>query len=154
MQTQDAQPKIGLKDAVSYASTFACMTRVYKDQGWHALWRGNLANVLRKILIALLSGCTISMALYVVKFVVPFQRGSVREGVAQQLVAYGIAAIAWTVVLYPLEYVHTRLAVGTPSFLLSTTPKITRQKSDISFFFSSHYFYQTVTVVSYPWEGF
>lgn len=112
LQTQDAHPRIGSKDSRPYLSTFGCIIRVYREQGWAALWRGNISNVLKKVLTAVVSGCTVRVALALVKYIVPLDEGSVREGLVQQLVAHALAAIAWTALLYPLEYVHTRMAVG------------------------------------------
>lgn len=113
LQTHDAHPRIGSKDAPHPTTTFGCVARVLKEQGWLALWRGNLANVLKKVLTALVSGCIIRITFQAFRHVVPLNQGSVREGLAQQLVAHGIAAIAWTALLYPFEYIHTRMAVGT-----------------------------------------
>ena len=112
-QTHDAHPRIGSKDAPHPTTTFGCVARVFKEQGWVALWRGNLVNVLKKVLTALVSGCVIRVTFQFFRHVVPLHHGTVREGLAQQLVAHGIAAIAWTALLYPLEYIHTRMAVGT-----------------------------------------
>ena len=121
-QTHDAHPRIGSKDAPHPTTTFGCVARALKEQGWLALWRGNLANVLKKVLTALVSGCIIRITFQAFRHVVPLNQGSVREGLAQQLVAHGIAAIAWTALLYPFEYIHTRMAVGaTPVMSLTVS---------------------------------
>jgi hypothetical protein len=112
LQSQGVHPKIGSKDAPQHTSTLSCILRLRKEQGWVALWRGNVSNVLKKVLTAVVSGCTVRTALLIVELAVPAHKGTVREGLVQQLVAHGAAAIMWTALLYPFEYAHTRLAFG------------------------------------------
>lgn len=47
LQTQDANKKIMEGSAKKYTGIVDCFTRVSKEEGIGALWRGNLANVIR-----------------------------------------------------------------------------------------------------------
>lgn len=47
LQTQDANPKIQSGEVPRYTGIGNCFTRVVKEEGVGALYRGNLANVIR-----------------------------------------------------------------------------------------------------------
>lgn len=47
LQTQDANPKIASGEVPRYTGVINCLTRVSAEQGVGALWRGNMANVIR-----------------------------------------------------------------------------------------------------------
>jgi solute carrier family 25 (adenine nucleotide translocator) protein 4/5/6/31 len=47
IQTQDANPRIASGEIPRYTGIVNCFTRVSKEQGVGAFWRGNLANVIR-----------------------------------------------------------------------------------------------------------
>lgn len=47
LQTQDANPKIKSGEIPRYTGIVNCFSRVISEQGFTALWRGNLANVIR-----------------------------------------------------------------------------------------------------------
>jgi solute carrier family 25 (adenine nucleotide translocator) protein 4/5/6/31 len=47
IQTQDANPRIASGEIPRYTGIVNCFTRVSKEQGMGAFWRGNLANVVR-----------------------------------------------------------------------------------------------------------
>lgn len=47
LQTQDANKKIQSGEAKRYTGILDCFSRVMKEEGLVAFWRGNFANVLR-----------------------------------------------------------------------------------------------------------
>lgn len=47
IQTQDANPQIRSGEVPRYAGILDCFTRVAKEQGVPAFWRGNLTNIMR-----------------------------------------------------------------------------------------------------------
>merc|ERR1712127_415465 len=47
IQTQDANPKIISGEVARYTGIVDCFTRVAKEQGVGAFWRGNLTNIIR-----------------------------------------------------------------------------------------------------------
>ena len=47
IQTQDANPRIASGEIPRYTGILNCFTRVSKEQGVGAFWRGNMANVVR-----------------------------------------------------------------------------------------------------------
>merc|ERR1712045_67569 len=47
IQTQDANPKIISGEVARYTGIVDCFTRVSKEQGIQAFWRGNFTNIIR-----------------------------------------------------------------------------------------------------------
>jgi len=47
IQTQDANPRIRSGEVPRYTGIVNCFTRVYREQGFGAFWRGNFTNVIR-----------------------------------------------------------------------------------------------------------
>ena len=47
LQTQDANPKVQSGEIPRYTGIANCFTRVFNEEGLGALYRGNLANVIR-----------------------------------------------------------------------------------------------------------
>merc|ERR1711937_460164 len=47
IQTQDANPKIMSGEVARYTGIVDCFSRVSKEQGIQAFWRGNFTNIIR-----------------------------------------------------------------------------------------------------------
>merc|ERR1711977_584709 len=47
IQTQDANPKIKSGEVPRYTGIGNCFTRIHKEQGFGAFWRGNGTNIIR-----------------------------------------------------------------------------------------------------------
>merc|ERR1712205_127606 len=80
IQTQDANPRIASGEIPRYTGILNCFTRVSKEQGVGAFWRGNMANVVR----------------YFPWFGVNMASG-------------GLAGASSLLIVYPLDFARTRL---------------------------------------------
>ena len=110
LQLQDA--KKGMEDASKkYKGVFNCIARVRREQGFLSFWRGNLSNVIRHYPSQILG------------FVF---RGKIQKifpscnpethywkFIANNMAAGGLAGSLSLFVLYPLDFIRTRLATDT-----------------------------------------
>merc|ERR1712127_350670 len=108
IQTQDANPKIISGEVPRYTGIVNCFTRVAKEQGTVALWRGNTVNCLRYFptqALNLMSKDTINGM---------FPRYNPKTEFVNFFavnMASGGAAGAFSLsIVYPLDYARTRLA--------------------------------------------
>merc|ERR1712127_373124 len=108
IQTQDANPKIISGEVPRYTGIVNCFTRVAKEQGTVALWRGNTVNCLRYFptqALNLMSKDTINGL---------FPRYNPKTEFVNFFavnMASGGAAGAFSLsIVYPLDYARTRLA--------------------------------------------
>lgn len=108
LQTQDANKKIQSGEAKRYTGIVDCFSRVAKEEGIGALWRGNLANVIRYFPTQALNFafkdtyrnwfCPFNPKTEAVKYFF----GSMLSG--------GAAGATSLLFVYPLDFVRTRLA--------------------------------------------
>jgi solute carrier family 25 (adenine nucleotide translocator) protein 4/5/6/31 len=113
IQTQDANPKIISGEVARYTGIADCFTRVAKEQGIGAFWRGNLTNIIRyfptqAFNFAFKDG---------IKAMFPKADKNTEFGkfFAINMAAGGLAGAGSLMIVYPLDYARTRLAsdVGT-----------------------------------------
>lgn len=109
IQTQDANPMIKSGKIPRYKGIADCFVRVYQDQGFVSFWRGNFTNILRyfptqAFNFAFKDG---------IKTMFP-QYDSHKEFwkfFAANVASGGIAGAGSLVLVYPLDYARTRLAI-------------------------------------------
>jgi len=113
IQTQDANPKIISGEVARYTGIADCFTRVAKEQGVGAFWRGNMTNIIRyfptqAFNFAFKDG---------IKALFPKADKNTEFGkfFAINMAAGGLAGAGSLCIVYPLDYARTRLAsdVGT-----------------------------------------
>jgi len=113
IQTQDANPKIISGEVARYTGIVDCFTRVAKEQGVGAFWRGNLTNIIRyfptqAFNFAFKDG---------IKAVFPKadKNTEFAKFFAINMASGGLAGAGSLIIVYPLDYARTRLAsdVGT-----------------------------------------
>lgn len=97
-----------LEGAKKYNGIVDCFVRVVKEEGALALWRGNLANVLRYFPTQALN---FSIKDYLNRLFCPFQANkNPFKFFLGSLLAGGIAGSISMVFVYPLDFARTRLA--------------------------------------------
>lgn len=113
IQTQDANPKIISGEVARYTGIVDCFTRVAKEQGFGAFWRGNLTNIIRyfptqAFNFAFKDG---------IKNLFPKadKNKEFAKFFAINMASGGLAGAGSLAIVYPLDYARTRLAsdVGT-----------------------------------------
>jgi len=113
IQTQDANPKIISGEVARYTGIVDCFTRVAKEQGVGAFWRGNLTNIIRyfptqAFNFAFKDG---------IKAMFPKadKNKEFAKFFAINMASGGLAGAGSLCIVYPLDYARTRLAsdVGT-----------------------------------------
>jgi solute carrier family 25 (adenine nucleotide translocator) protein 4/5/6/31 len=113
IQTQDANPKIISGEVARYTGIVDCFTRVAKEQGIGAFWRGNLTNIIRyfptqAFNFAFKDG---------IKAMFPKadKNTEFAKFFAINMASGGLAGAGSLMIVYPLDYARTRLAsdVGT-----------------------------------------
>jgi len=113
IQTQDANPKIISGEVARYTGIVDCFSRVAKEQGVGAFWRGNLTNIIRyfptqAFNFAFKDG---------IKAMFPKadKNTEFAKFFAINMAAGGLAGAGSLCIVYPLDYARTRLAsdVGT-----------------------------------------
>uniref|UniRef100_A0A7S4I6S3 ADP/ATP translocase n=1 Tax=Odontella aurita TaxID=265563 RepID=A0A7S4I6S3_9STRA len=113
IQTQDANPKIISGEVARYTGIVDCFTRVAKEQGVNAFWRGNLTNIIRyfptqAFNFAFKDG---------IKAMFPKADKKTEFGkfFLINMASGGMAGAGSLCIVYPLDYARTRLAsdVGT-----------------------------------------
>lgn len=110
MQTQDANPLIRSWQVARYeGSIFNTASRIYREQGLLAFWRGNVANIIRYIPQ---QACNLSFKDAIKKQYMPTFDPTVElwKFTAVQFVSGGLGAGLSLTCCYPLDYARTRLA--------------------------------------------
>jgi len=108
IQTQDANPKIISGEVERYKGMGDAFTRITKEQGFKAFWRGNATNIIRYFptqAFNLAFKDTIKKA-----FPKYDQNKQFWSFFATQLASGGAAGAASLTIVYPLDYARTRLA--------------------------------------------
>jgi len=108
IQTQDANPKIISGEVARYTGMGDAFTRITKEQGFKAFWRGNATNIIRYFptqAFNLAFKDTIKKA-----FPKYDQNTQFWSFFATQLASGGAAGAASLTIVYPLDYARTRLA--------------------------------------------
>jgi solute carrier family 25 (adenine nucleotide translocator) protein 4/5/6/31 len=108
IQTQDANPKIISGEVARYTGIVDCFSRVAKEQGIGAFWRGNLTNVIRyfptqAFNFAFKDG---------IKSLFPKadKNKEFAKFFAINVASGGLAGAGSLMIVYPLDYARTRLA--------------------------------------------
>eukprot|EP00580_Thalassiosira_gravida_P014311 CAMPEP_0201682184 /NCGR_PEP_ID=MMETSP0494-20130426/51479_1 /ASSEMBLY_ACC=CAM_ASM_000839 /TAXON_ID=420259 /ORGANISM="Thalassiosira gravida, Strain GMp14c1" /LENGTH=335 /DNA_ID=CAMNT_0048165941 /DNA_START=603 /DNA_END=1609 /DNA_ORIENTATION=+ len=108
IQNQDANPKIISGEVARYTGIGDCFTRVAKEQGVGAFWRGNMTNIIRyfptqAFNFAFKDG---------IKAMFPKADKHTEFGkfFAINMAAGGLAGAGSLCIVYPLDYARTRLA--------------------------------------------
>jgi len=108
IQTQDANPKIISGEVARYTGMGDAFTRITKEQGFSAFWRGNATNIIRYFptqAFNLAFKDTIKKS-----FPKYDQNTQFWSFFATQLASGGAAGAASLTIVYPLDYARTRLA--------------------------------------------
>jgi len=108
IQTQDANPKIISGEVARYTGIVDCFTRVAKEQGVSAFWRGNFTNIIRyfptqAFNFAFKDG---------IKSLFPKadKNKEFAKFFAINMASGGLAGAGSLCIVYPLDYARTRLA--------------------------------------------
>jgi len=108
IQTQDANPKIISGEVARYTGIVDCFTRVAKEQGIGAFWRGNLTNIIRYFPTQAFN--------FAFKDTIKamFPRADTKTEFAKffaiNMASGGLAGAGSLMIVYPLDYARTRLA--------------------------------------------
>jgi len=108
IQTQDANPRIRSGEVARYTGIVNCFTRVTREQGIAAFWRGNLTNVIRYVPTQAFN--------FAFKDIIKkiFPRYNPKEEFGKfflvQMASGGLAGAGCLTIVYPLDYARTRLA--------------------------------------------
>merc|ERR1712071_196066 len=93
---QDANPKIMSGEVPRYTGIVDCFSRVTKEQGVAAFWRGNLTNIIRYFPTQ--------------AFNFAFKNSEFAKFFAINMASGGLAGAGSLLIVYPLDYARTRLA--------------------------------------------
>jgi len=108
IQTQDANPRIRSGEVPRYTGIINCFTRVYREQGFLAFWRGNFTNVIRYFPTQAFNFA------FKDTFKQLFPRYSPKEQFGMffltNMASGGLAGAGSLCIVYPLDYARTRLA--------------------------------------------
>lgn len=113
IQTQDANPKIISGEVARYTGIIDCFTRVAKEQGIKAFWRGNFTNVIRYFPTQAFNFAFKDSLKEL------FPRVDKKKEFGRffmiNMISGGLAGAGSLLIVYPLDYARTRLAsdVGT-----------------------------------------
>lgn len=113
IQTQDANPKIISGEVARYTGIVDCFTRVSKEQGIKAFWRGNLTNIIRYFPTQAFNFA------FKDSIKAMFPKADKNTEFAKffliNMASGGLAGAGSLCIVYPLDYARTRLAsdVGT-----------------------------------------
>jgi len=108
IQTQDANPKIISGEVARYTGIVDCFSRVTKEQGFKAFWRGNMTNIIRyfptqAFNFAFKDGIKAM-----------FPKADKNTEFAKffmiNVASGGLAGAGSLLIVYPLDYARTRLA--------------------------------------------
>ena len=108
IQTQDANPKIISGEVARYTGIVDCFTRVAKEQGIGAFWRGNLTNIIRYFPTQAFNFAFKDS----IKVLFPKadKRTEFWKFFAINMASGGLAGAGSLLIVYPLDYARTRLA--------------------------------------------
>lgn len=106
LQLQDASSQISQQNR--YSGIIDCFTRVYKEQGLVSFWRGNFANVMRYFPTQALSFTIKDLVKRMIGTVDPHT--SFRNFLLVNIFAGGAAGGITTALLYPMDFIRTRMA--------------------------------------------
>jgi solute carrier family 25 (adenine nucleotide translocator) protein 4/5/6/31 len=113
IQTQDANPRIRSGEVPRYTGIGNCFTRVTREQGFLAFWRGNMTNVIRYFPTQAFNFAFKDS----IKKLFPRYDPKKEFGMffLVQMASGGLAGAGSLCIVYPLDYARTRLAsdVGT-----------------------------------------
>jgi len=113
IQTQDANPKIMSGEVQRYTGIVDCFSRVSKEQGIAAFWRGNLTNIIRYFPTQAFNFAFKDT----IKALFPKADKKTEFGkfFMINMASGGLAGAGSLMIVYPLDYARTRLAsdVGT-----------------------------------------
>jgi len=118
MQTQDSNPDVLSGKVKRYSSIGDCFSRVSKEQGFKAFWRGNLVNCLR---YAPQQGSALAFNdLINTMFPNYDSRTDFYKSLGSKLTSGGLAGAIANTICYPFDFARTRLAsdlaTGAPKF--------------------------------------
>jgi solute carrier family 25 (mitochondrial adenine nucleotide translocator), member 4/5/6/31 len=108
IQTQDANPKIISGEVARYTGIMDCFTRVSKEQGIKAFWRGNLTNIIRYFPTQAFNFAFKDT----IKALFPKVDKNKEFGkfFMINMASGGLAGAGSLMIVYPLDYARTRLA--------------------------------------------
>jgi len=108
IQTQDANPLIKSGQVARYTGIGDCFTRVYKEQGLKAFWRGNFTNVIRYFPTQAFNFAFKDT----IKGLFPKYSSKTDFGMffLVNMASGGLAGAGSLCIVYPLDYARTRLA--------------------------------------------
>merc|ERR1719182_620437 len=108
IQTQDANPKIISGEVARYTGIVDCFTRVSKEQGIGAFWRGNLTNIIRYFPTQAFNFA------FKDSIKAMFPKVDKNKDFAKffliNMASGGLAGAGSLMIVYPLDYARTRLA--------------------------------------------
>ena len=108
IQTQDANPKIMSGEVPRYTGILDCFTRVSKEQGIKAFWRGNLTNIIRYFPTQAFNFA------FKDSIKAMFPKADKNTEFAKffliNMASGGLAGAGSLMIVYPLDYARTRLA--------------------------------------------
>ena len=108
LQTQDSNPDIQSGKVARYTGIVNCFSRVSAEQGFVSLWRGNLANVVRYFPTQAFNFA------FKDTFKRMFPKVDAKKDFAKALgvnmASGGLAGASSLLIVYPLDFVRTRLA--------------------------------------------
>jgi len=108
IQTQDANPKIISGEVARYTGIVDCFTRVSKEQGVKAFWRGNFTNIIRYFPTQAFNFAFKDS----IKAMFPKadKNTEFAKFFAINMASGGLAGAGSLMIVYPLDYARTRLA--------------------------------------------
>mmetsp|Transcript_22052 Transcript_22052/g.36494 ORF Transcript_22052/g.36494 Transcript_22052/m.36494 type:complete len:303 (+) Transcript_22052:146-1054(+) len=108
IQTQDANPKIISGEVKRYDGIVDCFSRVTKEQGFGAFWRGNATNIIRYFPTQAFNFAFKDQ----IKAIFPKADKKTEFGkfFMINVAAGGLAGAGSLMIVYPLDYARTRLA--------------------------------------------
>ena len=108
IQTQDANPKIISGEVARYTGIVDCFSRVAKEQGIKAFWRGNLTNIIRYFPTQAFNFAFKDT----IKALFPRVDKNKEFGkfFMINMASGGLAGAGSLMIVYPLDYARTRLA--------------------------------------------
>lgn len=108
IQTQDANPKIISGEVKRYTGIVDCFTRVSKEQGVKAFWRGNFTNIIRYFPTQAFNFAFKDS----IKAMFPKANKNTEFGkfFMINMASGGLAGAGSLCIVYPLDYARTRLA--------------------------------------------
>ena len=108
IQTQDANPRIISGEVPRYTGIVDCFSRVAKEQGIKAFWRGNLTNIIRYFPTQAFNFAFKDS----IKAMFPKVDKKTEFGkfFLMNMVSGGLAGAGSLLIVYPLDYARTRLA--------------------------------------------